>query len=410
MININGKDWFDLTPSDVQAILNEQDTNESFFFEFKDDRVTTKKLIEEVSAFANTFGGYIFLGISDDKEILGCSDWDEQRIHTTIHDSITPIPSFDIKKFTYDSIIIYVIKIDEGIEPPYITSNGKIYERISSGSFVVNNSTRLSQMYVKREQLLENMEKQITIPPVSSNANNIYGYIDTGFTLVTKNIQRTYEIFDNIDLTLIAKELKEEIGTFSISHIGNSIIFINGGLSTDNGKIPAHTNNFLEIMPDGSAKMRIILSNNNPDDSSVNMIYAQILLNHYQHVYMTIMNKIFPDNMVYAKKYESLTVFRQFYPVVLYDVSSLENNSDLQEKNSKIVKSLRECRKVMGKETVVSDDRIPKCGLYTIDKRQMEKWGVSYTTESIVNELFYSKFVLLGSFPLLKIENDDTSN
>jgi len=228
--------------------------------------------------------------------------------------------------------------------------------------------------------------------------------------LVTKNIQRTYEIFDNIDLTLIAKELTEEIGTFSISHIGNSIIFINGGLSTDSGKIPAHTNNFLEIMPDGSAKMRIILSNNNPDDSSVNMIYAQILLNHYQHVYMTIMNKIFPDNMVYAKKYESLTVFRQFYPVVLYDVSSLENNSDLQEKNSKILKSLRECRKVMGKETVVSDDRIPKCGLYTIDKRQMEKWGVSYTTESIVNELFYSKFVLLGSFPLLKIENDDTSN
>jgi len=160
MININGKDWFDLTPSDVQTILNEQDTNESFFFEFKDDRVTTKKLIEEVSAFANTFGGYIFLGISDDKEILGCSDWDEQRIHTTIHDSITPIPSFDIKKFTYDSNIIYVIKIDEGIEPPYITSNGKIYERISSGSFVVNNSTRLSQMYVKREQLLENMEKK----------------------------------------------------------------------------------------------------------------------------------------------------------------------------------------------------------------------------------------------------------
>lgn len=97
MVNINGKEWTKLEPLDIQRVISEQDFDESFYFEFKEDRVSNKKITEEISAFANTFGGYIFLGVSDDKQIEGCVDWNEQRIHTTIHDSITPTPSFDVK-------------------------------------------------------------------------------------------------------------------------------------------------------------------------------------------------------------------------------------------------------------------------------------------------------------------------
>ena len=137
MININGKEWNKLAASDIQAVISGQDFDESFYFELKDDKVSNKKLMEEVSAFANTFGGYIFLGVTDQKQIEGCTEWNEQRIHTTIHDSITPTPSFDVKRFTIDTKIVYVIRVDEGSEPPYITSSGKIYERLSSGSFVI---------------------------------------------------------------------------------------------------------------------------------------------------------------------------------------------------------------------------------------------------------------------------------
>ena len=59
MVNINGKEWSALEPADIQAVIDEQDFDESFYFEFKDDKVAPKKLMEEVSAFANTFGGYI---------------------------------------------------------------------------------------------------------------------------------------------------------------------------------------------------------------------------------------------------------------------------------------------------------------------------------------------------------------
>ncbi len=62
----------------------------------------------------------------------------------------------------------------------------------------------------------------------------------------------------------------------------------------------------------------------------------------------------------------------------------------------------------MGRDIVVTNDRIPKTGLYTIDKRQLEKWNVEYTAESIIDELFYSRFVTMGSSPMVETyENID---
>ena len=51
---------------------------------------------------------------------------DRAKIHITIHDSITPIPNFDVKKFTSKGKHIFVIKIEEGATPPYITNRGDI--------------------------------------------------------------------------------------------------------------------------------------------------------------------------------------------------------------------------------------------------------------------------------------------
>ncbi len=243
MVNISGKEWIELTAADIQAAVSEIDFEESFYFEFKDDRVSTKKMMEEVSAFSNTFGGYIFLGISDDKKIEGCINWTEQKIHTTIHDSITPTPSFDVKKFTIDDNVIYVIKIDEGSEPPYITSSGKIYERLSSGSFAIKDSSKLSQIYNKRELQMAKIEKKISIPPLGENINNIYGYIDIGFNLVVSDTHAAADAFYSSDLKAIAEKAVSNIPSSALSRIGYSIVYTPGGLSIQNGHMPAHTNN-----------------------------------------------------------------------------------------------------------------------------------------------------------------------
>lgn len=401
MININGTDWLALESNDILAMLSEVDVDESFYFEFKDDKVTTKKLMEEVSALANTFGGYIFIGISDDKQIEGCTNWNEQRIHTTIHDSITPTPSFDVKKFTCNSRTVYVIKIDEGAEPPYITNSGKIYERLSSGSFAIKDSARLSQIYNKREQQLAKFEKKISIPPISEKANNIYGYIDTGFALVLSDTHSALDVFDKVDLKSIAKKIVGKMDGFNLAYVGNSIVFTPGGLSTKSNILPAHTNNFLEIMADGSARMRILLLSNNQDDLTVNMMYAAVLLKLFKEVYTYIFKEIFPDKMAYAKKYESLTIRKQFNPTLFYDSATLELLPEFREKNEKMISATKIHQELVGIDTVVTDDRIPKTGLYTIDKRQMEKWNEEYTAQSIIDELFFSKFVSLGVTPTM---------
>lgn len=109
MVNINNKPWDKLRFRDIEKFLSESG-DENFFFEFKSDDEEPKKLIKEISAFANTYGGYILLGVNDDKTIGGCKKWTEQRIHITIHDSITPIPNFDVKKFTSKGKHIFNIK------------------------------------------------------------------------------------------------------------------------------------------------------------------------------------------------------------------------------------------------------------------------------------------------------------
>lgn len=194
MLGINGKQWNDIQWTDVEEFLNE--IEESFFFEFKKDEVSGAKLIKEIAALANTYGGYVFLGVSDDKKIEGCQKWDEQRIHATIHDSLSPIPSFDVKKFeTNDNKKIYIIKVDEGPEPPYITNKGEIYERISSGSFVIKESLRLSQMYTKKEDSWKKLEKKITIDSVQEKVENVLGYIDVGFEPTFTNLEDVKNCF-----------------------------------------------------------------------------------------------------------------------------------------------------------------------------------------------------------------------
>lgn len=286
------------------------------------------------------------------------------------------------------------------------TYSGKIYERLSSGSFAIKDSSKLSQIYNKREQLLTKMEKKVSIPPVYENSNNIYGYIDIGFTLVASDIQVAIDTFNGVDLKAIAERLATEMSSFNLSYVGNSIVYTPGGVSTQNGHLPAHTNNFLEIMADGSSRMRILLINNDPEDSSVNMTLPMSILSSYKKVYTNIMGALFPYKVAYAKKYESLTVRKQFQPVMFYDDFVLEIHPDWRKDNIKIMEAIRNHRKVFGITTIVTDDRIPKTGLYTIDKRHFELWGKEYTAESIIDELFSSQYTMLGAFPILEDESE----
>lgn len=394
MININDREWNDLTIEDVEKTISDQE--ESFFFEFKEDGVETKKLSEEISAFANTYGGYIFMGVSDEKVITGCKKWNEQKIHTMIHDSLSPIPNFDVKKFmTKDLKNIFVIKIEQGTTPPYITSKGKIYERLSSGSFVINDSTKLTQMYYKRENELKKIEKKITIDEIKDPMviNNFFGYLDIGFSLEVTDLNKIWTIYNEADLKKIASDLKEQVNNmFSISRVGYSIVISVGEIKNPKGSIMANLNNFIEIMGDGSVKLRILLTNNGENDYVDITSFSNILW-IFKEIYRKIF-KDFEDIYISAYKYQKLTILKQFFPIMVFSEKEVNIANDIYFKH----------KINYGDNRIITSDRIPKSGMMVIDKRYFNRLKIEYNTDNIVNELFISEFNDLGYIDDIELE------
>ena len=397
MVNINSKPWEELQFKDVQDYLSDPDSNENCFFEYKIDKVEPAKLVKEISAFANTYGGYIFLGVDDNKNIVGCTAWNEQRIHITIHNGITPTPQFDVKCFSADDKIIYVIKIEEGAMPPYITNKGDICERVSSGSCVVTESGKLNQMYHKRADQLLHIKSQIELPEVEAAKlpNNVFGYWDFGFSVVTSEQTNLQKNFYTIDLEPIAKYLREINPEFSITRVGYSYVFGMGSATvrTQNGKVvptAAGVHDFMEIMLDGSVRGRLLLIAT-PETADVDITslfyYSSSFL---RKVYSLIFGVGYSEIFVYAQKYEKLTVLKQFVP--FYKLGTEDSESD----KNRYREYLENHKRKYGNNLIMTSNRIPKSDYEIIDRKYFDELNMAYNTGNLYRELFYSAFMNLG--------------
>lgn len=397
MVNINSKPWEELQFKDVQDYLSDPDSNENCFFEYKIDKVEPAKLVKEISAFANTYGGYIFLGVDDNKNIVGCTAWNEQRIHITIHNGITPTPQFDVKSFSADDKIIYVIKIEEGAMPPYITNKGDICERVSSGSCVVTESGKLNQMYHKRADQLLHIKSQIELPEVEAAKlpNNVFGYWDFGFSVVTSEQTNLQKNFYTIDLEPIAKYLREINPEFSITRVGYSYVFGMGSATvrTQNGKVvptAAGVHDFMEIMLDGSVRGRLLLIAT-PETADVDITslfyYSSSFL---RKVYSLIFGDGYSEIFVYAQKYEKLTVLKQFVP--FYKLGTEDSESD----KNRYREYLENHKRKYGNNLIMTSNRIPKSDYEIIDRKYFDELNMAYNTGNLYRELFYSAFMNLG--------------
>lgn len=397
MVNINSKPWEELQFKDVQDYLSDPDSNENCFFEYKIDKVEPAKLVKEISAFANTYGGYIFLGVDDNKNIVGCTAWNEQRIHITIHNGITPTPQFDVKCFSADDKIIYVIKIEEGAMPPYITNKGDICERVSSGSCVVTESGKLNQMYHKRADQLLHIKSQIELPEVEAAKlpNNVFGYWDFGFSVVTSEQTNLQKNFYTIDLEPIAKYLREINPEFSITRVGYSYVFGMGSATvrTQNGKVvptAAGVHDFMEIMLDGSVRGRLLLIAT-PETADVDITslfyYSSSFL---RKVYSLIFGDGYSNIFVYAQKYEKLTVLKQFVP--FYKLGTEDSESD----KNRYREYLENHKRKYGNNLIMTSNRIPKSDYEIIDRKYFDELNMAYNTGNLYRELFYSAFMNLG--------------
>jgi hypothetical protein len=155
-----------LEASDL-AILRE--VYEGWFVDYKQD-IQTKDLAKQIAAFANSNGGWLFLGIKEKdgkertaSEFPGIADID--RALRTVRDAASVHIHPQFTGYTYKVIkgpndeigleedrAIIVIEIQAALEPPYIHSSGQIYRRFDDESRPEKDRLELDKLYAKSEK------------------------------------------------------------------------------------------------------------------------------------------------------------------------------------------------------------------------------------------------------------------
>lgn len=109
-----------------------------------------KSWCKSVSAFANTLGGALVFGISDDGEIVGLSDpnGDAEKLSEIIKTRMEPIPEFRLRFHkTEDAKVLLILDIFKGEETPYYYSGDGVLEAYIR---VGNESVKASATELKR--------------------------------------------------------------------------------------------------------------------------------------------------------------------------------------------------------------------------------------------------------------------
>lgn len=113
-----------------------------------------KSWCKSVSAFANTFGGALIFGISNDGQVVGLNDpeGDAEKISEIIKSRLTPIPEFKLRFHkTDDGKVLVVLDVYKGDETPYYYSGDGVleaYVRIENES-VKATATELKRLVLR---------------------------------------------------------------------------------------------------------------------------------------------------------------------------------------------------------------------------------------------------------------------
>lgn len=89
-----------------------------------------KSWCKSVSAFANTLGGYLIFGVSNDGEIVGLQDpdGDAEKISEIIKTRLDPIPEFRLRFHDEAGKILVILDVVKGEETPYYYSGDGVLE------------------------------------------------------------------------------------------------------------------------------------------------------------------------------------------------------------------------------------------------------------------------------------------
>lgn len=250
------KDFFEkeeYSEADINQLINDS-IEESLYLEFKAaDALGTangkkKEIAKDVSAFANSDGGILIYGISEDDHVANelsfidgnefTKEWLEQIINGNIQRKIEGIRVFPIRFDNEIEKTIYVVKIPASSLAPHMSSKEKRYYRRYNFEVLQMEEYEVRNLINRRQKTeLTFQELKVIRAGQSSRSGSIYERyynLECSIKNVSNSVEEFYKLQLAIPNNIISKhdEIKKyfnrtEDGLYYYSIPGTTPIFQN---------------------------------------------------------------------------------------------------------------------------------------------------------------------------------------
>ncbi|MDI6029080.1 ATP-binding protein [Corticibacterium sp. UT-5YL-CI-8] len=228
--------------------------SEGWYVEYKRELSSSTKIAKSLTAFANTYGGWLFFGVDEkgkDLPFAGAftgipadeADTCLQQIRQAAANHCQPSPFFQVKALfgPCDPIglaagrCVIVVHIPWGPEAPYIHKDGVIYRRVGDGSEPKSENDRfvLDRLWKRSDPILTSIDKWVNAGLELSKGEEGSAYLQIFFI---HDFWKSAEEGVFLDSRYIKEQMRDSEGPFSllfdnIYETNNGVISrqINGG-------------------------------------------------------------------------------------------------------------------------------------------------------------------------------------
>ncbi|MGA9056818.1 MAG: ATP-binding protein [Terriglobia bacterium] len=208
---------------------------EGWYVDYKESAPSIKDLAKHLSAFANQYGGWLFLGVKEKEDkgmtagsFPGVPSSSIPSLQVSLREAVSahlrPSPFFETRVI-YGPVpelglpsdrAVMTIGVPEGVDPPYIHSSGRIYRRVADQSDPKPETDRhvLDLLWGRSALTRQRLEDFLTDRPVLSKAEtdgpvHAYVYFLADPQFVGHHFPLTYGDFASVMESIVPQSMSD---------------------------------------------------------------------------------------------------------------------------------------------------------------------------------------------------------
>lgn len=174
MPDVPGLRRLSLAELDDAALRTLIDHGEDLFVERKRALPTPPKFGAAAGSFANSLGGWILLGVSDDGDVFGWQPPEgadlQSHLGAVLRQEIDPLPPFVSGMREVDGRQIAVVRVFESMDSPHVVrGTGAVYVRSAAGKEPIDDHRTLLELARRGEEAEDRARKRLAELPAIRN-------------------------------------------------------------------------------------------------------------------------------------------------------------------------------------------------------------------------------------------------